>query len=220
MRKIVGDDRLLTEQASDRLTDALHKGTIRSGQFLSMSMLVETLGFPIAAVREAVKRAEARGLVSVLPKRGVQVMDSDPATTRNCMDMRAVLDIEGARRLLATGLPDLAGLRAAHHDMIRRAALGEAGLTRDAIAVDLSLHALLASGLAANPLLADVYAANRNRIAIIQNNRAFLPDRIIPAMEEHLAILDALASGRFDAVAESIRIHFRQTLRWWGVDEG
>lgn len=216
----MSDDGLLMDQASARLTGALRSGAIRSGQFLSLSMLVEALGLPLAAVREAVKRAESLGFVTVLPKRGVQVMEADAATTRACMDLRAVLDTEGARRLIAAGLPDLAPLRTSHRTLIARATRGEPGLAPVAIEVDLGLHGFLASGLAGNPLLRDAYEANRIRVAIIQNTRAFLPDRIVPAMEEHLAIMDALESGVFDRVAAAIRTHYRQTLRWWGIDEG
>ena len=71
------------------------------------------LDLPLAATREAVKRADVNGLVRVLPKRGVLVMDASAKVTRDCMDLRALLDAEGARRLIAAGptLP-LAALRA------------------------------------------------------------------------------------------------------------
>jgi len=85
-----------------------------------------------------------------------------------------------------------------------------------AIDVDLSLHDYLAEGLG-NSLLATAYAANRMRIAIIQNVRPFLQERIKSAMEEHLSIIDALVIRDAEAAAQAIRYHHDHTLRWWGV---
>lgn len=209
---------LMADRAYDLLIERLRSGRPGSGQFVSMPGLVDLLGLPLAAVREAVKRAEVHGLVEVLPKRGVMVMAAGPEITRHCMDLRALFDQEGARRLIKAGadLP-LDDLRAAHAAMI---AAARDEMTPDlparAIATDLTLHEALATGLD-NPLATDLYRVNRDRIAIIQNTRPFLPDRIVPAMQEHLAIIDALAARDTDAAIAAIRLHYRTTLRWWGI---
>jgi DNA-binding GntR family transcriptional regulator len=209
---------LLADQAYEKLIAALRTGRVVSGQFVSMPALVDLIGLPLAATREAVKRAEARGLVSILPKRGVVVMDAGPETTRDCMDLRALLDTEGARRLIARS-PDLAldDLRTRHRDVLeaaRRALTPD--LPKRALATDLSLHDLLASGLG-NPLAAEAYRTNRDRIAVIQHTRPFLPDRIVSAMEEHLGIIDALERRDEAAAVAAIRAHYHTTLRWWGI---
>ncbi|MBY6058378.1 GntR family transcriptional regulator [Leisingera daeponensis] len=212
------DAQLLTEKAQEALSAALRSGRLRDGQFLSMSQLVTMLGLPLAAVREAVKHASSQGLLVTLPKRGIRVMEARPETIRDCLDFRMALDQEGARRRIAGA--DLAGLvtlRRRHQDFRETALQSAAGGTPDAaIEVDLSLHDFLAAGLG-NPQLAAAYAANRMRIAIIQNARPFLQDRIVSAMEEHLAIIDALDNRDTGAATEAIRHHFDQTLRWWGV---
>ena len=70
---------------------------------------------------------------------------------------------------------------------------------------------------ARNPLAAEAYRVNRDRIAVIQNIRPFLPDRIVPAMREHLAIIEALERRDAEAAVAAIAVHFRLTLRWWGI---
>lgn len=222
------DTQLLAARAQDALWAALRRGALRDGQFLSMSQLVTMLDLPLSAVREAVKLAAAQGLLSTLPKRGIQVMEARPETIRECLDFRLALDQEGARRRIADG--DLAGLDTLRrrHQTFRAAALAPAGggsvgssgpgssSGEDAIAVDLSLHDYLADGLG-NGQLAAAYGANRMRIAIIQNARPFLQDRIASAMAEHLAIIDALEARDSAAATAAIHHHFTQTLRWWGV---
>jgi len=62
-----------------------------------------------------------------------------------------------------------------------------------------------------------IYDDNRNRVAIIQNQRPFLADRIVSAMEEHLTIITALEQRDAEAAVAAIRQHLAHTLRWWGV---
>jgi DNA-binding GntR family transcriptional regulator len=209
---------LMADQAYERLVAHLRGGALAAGQFVSMPGLVDLLDLPLAATREAVKRGYVNGLVRVLPKRGVMVMSADREATRNCMDMRAVLDQEGARRLIAARaeLP-LAALRKSHMALIEDAERAmTADLPRRAVETDLSLHDLLSTGLG-NPLLAEAYRVNRDRIAVIQNTRPFLPDRIVPAMREHLAIIEALEARDAEAAVAAIAEHYRITLRWWGI---
>jgi Tfp pilus assembly ATPase PilU len=60
------------------------------------------------------------------------------------------------------------------------------------------------------------YRVNRDRIAVIQTSRPFLPDRIVPAMREHLAIIDALERRDAEAAVAAIGLPYRKTLRRWG----
>ena len=209
---------LLTERAYQALVAQLRDGRLASGTFLTTPDLVKRLEFPIAAVRDAVKRTEASGLVTVLPKRGVVVMDAGPATTRECLELRAIFDCEGARRLIANGGTVPLGTLRTEHERLRDTARDQ--LTPDlpdrAIKVDLSLHDALATGLGSQ-LATRLYAENRDRIAIIQNTRPFLADRIVPAMNEHLEIITALEARDADAALGAIREHLSGTLRWWGI---
>lgn len=208
----------LSEMAYEALLTRLRDGRLQSGMFLSMPMLMNQLDMPMAAIREAVKRAEAAGLLTILPKRGITVMDAGACTTRECLELRAMFDCEGARRIIEGGAAfPLAALRA-DHERLRDHANKRmtADLPQRAVRTDLSLHDALAAGLG-SALAGRLYAENRNRIAVIQNTRPFLPDRIALAMTEHLAILDAIEARDTDRATAEIRHHLVNTLRWWGV---
>jgi DNA-binding GntR family transcriptional regulator len=209
---------LLADQAYLKLRELLIGNGLRAGQFVSMPDLVKLLGFPLAPTREAVKRAAAVALVSVVPKRGVLVMEATAATIRECLDLRAMLDQEGARRMIRNPDPQrLAALRGAHEAVLSRAHDEiTAALQREAKAVDWMLHDALAAALANSAAVA-VYAHNRDKLAIIQQSRPLLPERIVSAIEEHLVIIDAIAAGDEDLAAGAVREHCRHTLRWWGM---
>lgn len=210
---------LQSEQAFTALLAALKTGRVRSSEFLTMPGLAEILNFPLASTREAVKRAEEQSLLTILPKRGMTIMDAGPEVTRACMDMRAALEKEGVRRLLSSGRRDLSDLRASHERLLDEArSRPGADLSSRALATDLSLHDFMASGLD-NRFLRQAYQSNRNRITVIQNARSFLPDRVVPAMQEHLDIIGALENGDVETAVAEIERHLRQTLRWWGVNK-
>ncbi|MEY8828604.1 GntR family transcriptional regulator [Sedimentitalea sp. XS_ASV28] len=209
---------LLADKAQGALWAALRSGRLQAGQFLSMTQLVQLLDCPIAAIRDAVKHASSHGLLSTLPKRGIQVMEARPETIRDCLDFRMVLDQEGARRRIARKAFDgLRELRVQHAELQAAAREdSESNLSPRAIDVDLSLHDFLAEGLGNSQLCAS-YEANRMRIAVIQNARPFLQVRIVSAMDEHLAVIDAVQQRDAKAAVDAIRYHYEQTLRWWGA---
>ncbi|WP_428645290.1 GntR family transcriptional regulator [Roseibium sp.] len=213
-----GKSELLMDRAHEALLATLRDGRLRNGQFVSMSQLVDLLDFPIAPVREAVKQASSQGLLVTLPKRGVQVMEASPENIRECLDVRLVYDQEGARRRIENNaLEGLETLRRHHEELRDAARAGASGhMPPMAIEVDLSLHNYLSEGLG-NSLLQASYTANRTRIAIIQNARPFLQDRIVSAMEEHLAVIEALEKRDAETAVGALRYHCEQTLRWWGV---
>src|SRR6056297_208790 len=208
----------LTDRAHQALLESLRDGRLPGGSFLSMPMLVEELGLPMAATREAVKRAEASGLLRILPKRGITVMDAGPETTRECLELRAMFDCEGARRIIESGADfPLATLRAEHERLHDAAATTmTAGLPDVAIRTDLSLHDALARGLGSG-LAQRLYAENRDRIAVLQSTRPFLADAIGSEMPDVLEDGDAVEARDTPRAMSEIREHLRHTLRWWGV---
>ena len=215
----MSDDQTLNTRAQAALTAALHQGKLRAGQFVSMPQLVDLLQLPLAAVREATRHASSAGWLEIIPKRGVQIMDAQPELIRDSLDLRMVLDQEGARRRIRDpqGQQGLHDLRQTHLAILDAALRGSPpDLPPRANSVDLTLHDYLAEGLA-NPLLRRAYDANRIRIAIIQRVRPFVQERIISAMREHLAIMDALDRQNEDAATRAIALHCERTQHWWGV---
>ncbi|WP_065169986.1 GntR family transcriptional regulator [Paracoccus sp. MKU1] len=212
-------DDMLNTRAQAALTQALRQGELRAGQFLSMPQLVDILKLPLAAVREAARHASSSGWLEIIPKRGVQILEARPEVIRDSLDLRMVLDQEGARRRISNDarLESLPALRQAHEQMLAAARGAPAPeLSPRAIKVDLSLHDFLAEGLD-NPLLRASYDANRIRIAIIQRARPFVQERIRSAMEEHLAIIDALERRDAPGAVEAVAHHCERTQHWWGV---
>ena len=209
--------RLKSEEAHARLHALLVGGEIRAGAFVSQQDLVAAIGLPMAPVRDAVKRAAADGLVEVLPQRGVRVVDASARRILDAFGLRLLVDREGARKLARRGgNAATAAVRAAHETLIARL---RRRLTEAAIAkcheVDWALHSALADAID-NALVADLYARNRERLTILQRTRPMLPDRVVPSLTEHLAILEAIEARDPERADAAVAEHARLTLRWWG----
>lgn len=210
---------LLADQAFLAFKALLFQGEVRAGQLVSVSELVERSGLPLAPVREAVKHAESVGLVQILPKRGVLIIEPTPDTIQACFHLRCMMDQEGARVLSTRPLIEmLEPLRDEHEAVRSKASQGDMNLSlqRWAMRVDWKLHLALSAALD-NRLAQRVYASNHDRITVLQLSRGFLPERVIPAMDEHLHIIDAILAGREEESMQAVRRHFAGTMRWWGV---
>ena len=210
---------LMADKAFLILKSLLINGNLKAGQFISISDLVTIIKLPLAPVREAVKHAESLGFLTVLPKKGLVVMQASPTLIKECFHLRSIFDQEGARDLIENSrvtITHLINLKKKHLQILKSAQKGiNAKLQNEAMEVDWEMHSLLGSSIN-NGVAQQSYEHNKDCLWIIQRSRPPLPDRIIPAMTEHLEIIDALISGNADKSTKLIRKHFQQTLRWWG----
>ncbi len=205
--------RKLREQAYESFTRHLLARSIRPGQFVSQRELVELTGLPLGAIRELVPRLEADGLITTVPQRGMQVAHIDLKLVRNAFQLRAILEKEALVHFAATApATAVEALIAAHRRIIDAAQAGEVGdtLLDDAQAVDWNLHDTLIDSLD-NEIVTNVYRVNSIKIRLIRQERVRLtPDLLLPAMHEHLRILDALRAGDVPRAIEALGVHLER----------
>src|SRR5690606_7387229 len=67
----------LRQAAYDSIEALLNRGALRPGEMVSQRELVEKTGCTLGAVREAVPRLEAEGLLVTVPQRGLMVPSLD-----------------------------------------------------------------------------------------------------------------------------------------------
>ena len=209
---------LLGDQAYLSLKQLLTTGELHPGEFMSIADLSQRIGLPVAPIRDAVKKAEAMGLLQVLPKRGIVVPSGTPKLIDECFRLRAIFDQQGARILSRTKTShDLHSLRARHVVVLNAAQKNmSVHAQREALALDWELHAYLAAALR-NDSVSAIYDQNRDKLAMFQSSRPFLPERLISAMTEHLAIIDAIVDQDEGKAAQLVDIHLTESLRWWGI---
>ena len=195
--------------AYESFRQQLLSSNIRPGQFVSQRELVGLIGMPLGAIREMIPRLEADGLIKTVPQRGLQIAQVDVKLVRNAFQLRLTLEKEAVVHFAAAvSDAELAEIEAAHRDIIRRAK-GRISdrLLDDAQTVDWGLHDLMIDSMG-NEIVSSVYRVNSMKIRLMRLERSVItPDRLLPAMTEHLAIIDALKTRNAARVVEALVSH-------------
>jgi DNA-binding GntR family transcriptional regulator len=204
----------LRQAAYDRIEDLLNEGELRPGQVVSQRELVERTGATLGAVREAIPRLEAEGLLQTLPKRGLMVPSLDVAFVRDAYQLRAMIETSAVPYALKFLPAEEIDAWIAEHQEAR------AGLDRGADPdlpnkfqrLDWSMHAQLVSTMG-NALIDNVYRVTAIKIRMaVQSRIRVTPANAERVIREHMAFLHALKDGReADAIA-ALKKHIDTSL--------
>ena len=136
-------EQTLRERAYESFTHHLLSRDVRPGQFISQRRLVELTGLPLGAIREAIPRLEAEGLIKTVPQRGLQVAHIDINLIREAFQFRIFLEKE-AVALFTRSASDaaIAKLLKQHRDIAEAAENGGESpeLEQHAQQVDWGMH--------------------------------------------------------------------------------
>jgi len=87
-----------TELVAEMLRASILSSGLPAGSRLDLDEIASQIGVSRMPVREAVKRLEAEGLVTIFPHRGIEVARLDPAEIEEIFDLRIVLETHAVAR--------------------------------------------------------------------------------------------------------------------------
>jgi DNA-binding GntR family transcriptional regulator len=211
----------LRDRAYDSFTERLLSREIKPGQFISQRELVEITNMPLGAIRELIPRLEAEGLITTVPQRGMQVAHVDLNLIRNAYQFRMFLELQATALYAAARSDDaIAGQRAAHEAIVRRAKSGERDtLIADAERTDRALHEMIIDHLD-NEIISNAFRVNWIKIKLIRQNETRLyADLVIPVFEDHLKVIEAIERKDADAAVAAMQAHITMS-RARAIDMG
>ena len=197
-------DATLSAVAYGALLDMILRGVLAPGELVTERQIAVRLGMSRTPVREAVRRLEGEGTLQRQRTGALVVKPYSMEEFLHALAVRRLVEGEAVR--LAAGklaADQLAALRAR---VVRlreeglQAGDGGDGARRD----DHDFHRTLALA-SGNPVLAATIDDLRKRTAMFRLGR--LPERVDQVCAEHLAILDALASGDGGAARTALQRH-------------
>lgn len=198
-------DALLTDRTYATLKQAIFDNELPPGTALSVPELARRLSVSRTPVREAVQRLIYDGLAVHVSHRGAQVSTVDIEDLRQLYVVREQL--EGLAARLATEQVDARGLTTlqaiiAEHERVLAGGAGEAAH----IELDVRFHRALRE-IAANPNLTAALEplAGRSHLALHTLWRSADAPRL--ALDEHRAIVAAIAAGDPDSAEAAARRH-------------
>ncbi|RVJ84941.1 GntR family transcriptional regulator [Sinorhizobium medicae] len=206
----------LRQIAYENFKNRLFDRTLIPGRFLSQRELCDILESPMGAVREALKRLEAEGLINILPQRGVQITDINLSLINEAFQFRLLIEQESARKMAGSpNRAELAELRERTQNIRSRAERADASdqtYLKDGLEVDLALHDMLVAHFD-NSLISGTHRIIQDRVRLIRSNKNYTTSRLVDAMSEHLAIIDALLATDENAAVAALKSHLTTSWR-------
>ena len=205
----------LRDQAYNTFTSRLLTRAIAPGQFVSQRELMQVLDMPLGAVREMIPRLEADGLIRTVPQRGLQIANVDMELIRNAFQLRRILECEAVMEFARHApMAEIEALREAHLDVRAQAADSvTAELLAHAQEMDWSMHQRMIDALG-NELVSGIYRTNLIKMRLIRNeDTRMLPELAVSVMDEHLAIIDALARRDPERARAALEAHLESAKK-------
>lgn len=198
----------ISESAYASVKEALLNGRYAPGARVPIDELCEALGVSRTPVLEALNRLEAEGMVEILPRKGVYLVQFSEEKARELYTVREAL--EGmATRLAAQRLTSsqIEGLRKA---LERQATCLEARDSDGYATATIKFHNMIAAASGNKTLqrlLDSVYA----QMEALRLRTLYLPKRLKQSFSEHQRIFQALLEGDPDACEREARRHIETT---------
>lgn len=214
----------LREKAYRAFTSHLLNEALKPGQFISQRELVDLTGFPLGAVRELIPRLEAEGLIRTIPQRGMQIAQVDLSLIHDAFQFRLFIEREAIVLFVASASDALlAEIRRAHESILQRARgdVDPAAMPKlidDAQRTDWGFHDQIVDSLN-NGIISNSYRVNSIKIRLIRQSLIRIEaDIIIPVMNDHMTVLDALDSRDADRAVSALSTHIEHArMRALGV---
>lgn len=200
---------LMREVAYERFKAQLFRRNLVPGQFVSQGELCALLDVPLGPTREALKRLEAESLVRLIPQRGIQITDIGVTLIREAFEFRTILELAAVRRFVTTADDAaIAKLERSTRSILERMATSrdlDSRVLDAALQVDWGMHNLIVESVG-NHILTAAHQQNFDKIRMIRlHGRS---PRYLPlAMEEHLAVIEAMQRRDADQAAAALEHH-------------
>jgi DNA-binding GntR family transcriptional regulator len=193
-----------------RLRDAIIKGELAPNQRLVEADMSSAFRMPRAAVRTALVRLEHEGLVEREPHRGARVRLVSEAEAVEILQARAALEglaaREAAHRITRATAAEVREVLTR-----QRAALGGQDLL-GASDVNAELHAKIVD-LSGHTTAQRLIHSLNSQMVRFQFRTILIPGRPAQSLEEHGAIVEAVAGGEPDKAERAMRRHLTNVAK-------
>lgn len=201
--------RSLVDVVAERIEAAIISGTLEPGSRLSEQAMATSLGVSRGPLREAIRRLEGRKLLERTTNIGVRV------AALSLQDFHQILQIREALEGLACALAaqhmseaKIAGLQKllSQHEQQKSVREGKGYYPESK---DLEFHSRIAHASGNERLVELLYGDHYYLLRIYRHKLTPKPGRAMKALQEHKAIVDALARRDPVAADQRMREHLR-----------
>jgi DNA-binding GntR family transcriptional regulator len=206
----------ITNQGYLAFFQALLDGRIKLGETLTLEALCDRLGISLSPLRESVTLLEAEGLITVRRRVGITIFFPDVEFVGNSYQLRGLLEREGLRkftRVVERGW--IERQRAEHRRVVEQVTtLKDPLLYREPMRVlEADFHGSFIDSFRNSEIRA-IYDRLVQKMFVL---RLLHPDSVgvintLKAMEEHMAIVDALEKQDAEGAVVALERHLSGVL--------
>ena len=197
------------QRAYDFTKWAILNAVYPAGEAITQTSLAAEIGLGRPAVREALLRLEAEGLVRMVPGRGAVVASFSPQEVEDVLEARILVENYTAAKSFENREKFLPDLVLVHEEMKRRRREQDtAGFT----AADRRFHEIIVDG-AQNLVLSEMYRSLRERQTLFTSAMVRgRSDRMEAAIAEHDRIIERLEGDDEDAFIDVVNSHLQWSI--------
>ena len=205
------ETRQLAEQVYELLLQEILRGTLQPGERILDQELAAELGISRTPVKDAINRLAMEGLLDIHPRRGTFVVEPDPESFNELVDVRLMMELHAVKNLphkdSATAIEKMEHAIRAIDEMLERESYRDIAAY---MALDGDFHRALVAGVG-NSRLSWLYRsiAIHNQIGRIR----YPHDSFMIAQQEHREMLDAYRQHSQDRLALLLIKHVERSRR-------
>lgn len=198
----------LREVVCESLREAIRTGKLKPGERLMEIQLSEELGVSRTPVREAIRKLEQEGYIVMMPRRGAYVANMSIRDVNEIFEIRTALESLSnglaAERITAEELETLQRLLVQIGRYIK-----EGDMDR-IVETDIKFHDLLYQA-SRNQRLEGIISNLREQLTRFRTLSMSYPGRLEATLEEHRAMVDAIAQGNMEAAQQAAERHMERS---------
>ncbi|WP_206018970.1 GntR family transcriptional regulator [Salinicola acroporae] len=193
----------LREQILKQIRSEIISGESRPGSLYSVPALAAELDVSTTPVREALLELANAGLVEPIRNRGFRVSQLTVSELEDIFDMRELLELHAARRMMANGFQSTREL-SGYADQIALAVKEDS--VQDYLIADRQFHNAMFMA-AGNHVLTKSALELRDRMRLfgIRSSAGF--ERQRESVDEHYRIVELIEAGDAEQLCQTLRVH-------------
>lgn len=194
----------LRELVCENIRQAIIDGTFSPGERLMEIQLADEMGVSRTPVREAIRKLELEGFVVMIPRRGTYVADISIKDITEIYEIRTSLDVLAAG-LAAERIED-EELERLNRYLVEISKYVPIMNMDKIVELDSAFHDVLYQA-SRNERLCSIIGNLREQLTGIRGRSMSYPGRLAQTMEEHRALVDAIAERNVEKSRKAARTH-------------
>lgn len=200
------DVQTLADRATERLRNAIQRGSLRPGMQLVERDLAERLGMSRVPIREAIQRLVEEGLVKKLPHRGTFVYLPSLREIEEISSLRIVLEWFVIERVMARWSP---GHEAKLQAIVEQIRVAVANQDRHRMSeLDAEFHNVMWE-IADHAIMLEVISSLRQRVTrLLYETISLMPtEELVGVVTSHEDVIRVIKSGDIEAARVEMSRH-------------